>query len=533
MARPTWWVLVLVIGGLVTTGASADQKEASKEDYYELHKLLVDTLDQVERNYVKDISRRELIEAAIRGVIRELDPYSSYISPKEIDQFRSSVEAEFGGIGIQVSTERGPLEVISPLVGTPAFRAGVLAGDRIMEINGESTKGISIQQAVKRLKGKAGTEVTITVLHRGRSKAEKIKITREVIHVETVLGDRRDENDHWNFLLDDSNHIGYVRISAFSRDTARELREALDSLTAQQLQGLILDLRFNPGGLLNSAIEVSDMFVSEGRIVSVKGREAEDTETASEPEESGEAKTEQTDDSQQRTWEAKKEGTYGGFPMVVLVNRYSASASEIVSGCLQDHQRAVVIGERTWGKGSVQNVIPLEDGRSALKLTTASYHRPGGRNIHRFPNAGEDDEWGVMPDDGYKLQLTDDEMLALINYRRQRDVILPDESEKTEPAQSETPSDTTAEETAEEAAEEAVEEASEETPDAGEDAPKVDDADDHAEDQPETGDDAESDPETGDTTSESETKELEESEFVDLHLRMAVDYLVAELASAG
>ncbi|MBX7166552.1 MAG: S41 family peptidase [Pirellulales bacterium] len=379
---------------------AADAAAASQDEYYELYKVLVDTMDQVERNYVQDISRRELIEAAIQGVLQKLDPYSSYISREEMSRFRDSVESRFGGIGIQVGIEDGHLIIHTPLVGTPAYRAGLRSGDRITAIEGESTEGITIDQAVQRLKGEAGTEVHITVLHPGDEETEEVALKREVIEVETVLGDHRNEDDSWNFLLDEERKIGYVRITAFSRETADELHQAMDSLTKQGLRGLILDLRFNPGGLLTSAIEVSDMFIADGRIVSTKGRNTDE-----------------------RVWDAEKPGTYEGFPMVVLVNQYSASASEIVSACLQDHGRAIIVGQRTWGKGSVQNVVELEGGLSALKLTTASYQRPNGHNIHRFPDAKESDEWGVKPNDGFEVKLDDEQLLAMVEHRRQRDVV--------------------------------------------------------------------------------------------------------------
>jgi carboxyl-terminal processing protease len=206
-------------------------------------------------------------------------------------------------------------------------------------------------------------------------------------------------------MLDAEKRVGYVRMTAFSRNTAAELRDALSELKKEKFRGLVLDLRFNPGGLLSSAIEVCDLFIAEGRIVSTKGR-----------------------NTPERSWDAKKEGTFEGFPMVVLVNRYSASASEIVAACLQDHKRAVVMGERTWGKGSVQNVIELEHENgekfagSALKLTTASYYRPSGKNIHRFPDAGEKAEWGVVPDDGYLAKLSERELVELMESRRARDI---------------------------------------------------------------------------------------------------------------
>ena len=217
-----------------------------------------------------------------------------------------------------------------------------------------------------------------------------------------MLGDRRKADDAWDFMLDHDKHIGYIRLTAFSRDTAAGPEEGAGrAARAKDCKGLILDLRFNPGGLLTSAIEVSDLFVAEGRIVSTKGR-----------------------NTPERVWDAQKDGTFEGFPMVVLVNHYSASASEIVSACLQDHKRAVVIGERTWGKGSVQNVIELEDGKSALKLTTASYQRPSGKNIHRFPDAKDSDEWGVMPDNGFEVKLNDRRPSGLIDYRHERDILV-------------------------------------------------------------------------------------------------------------
>ena len=434
----------------------AEEKSPVHDDeYYELYKLLVDTMDQVERNYVKDIDRRELMEAAIEGVLGKLDPYSSYISPKEISRFRGTVESEFGGIGIQVSNDGGQLQVISPLVGTPAYRAGVLAGDRIVEIEGESTEGWSLDDAVRRLKGKEGTDVKLTVIHSGKDKRIELSITRERIHVETVLGDRRDDNDDWDFMLDPQHQIGYIRVTAFSRDTEREIRKAAEKLQDDELKGLILDLRFNPGGLLSSAIEVSDLFVPKGRIVSTEGR-----------------------NSPKRVWDARKDDLLTEeVPMVVLVNRYSASASEIVSACLQDHGRAIVMGERTWGKGSVQNVIELEEGRSALKLTTAGYLRPSGKNIHRFDNADKEDEWGVTPDDGFEMRLGDAEIVGLMEDRRDRDIVRAngDDSEKVEP-------------------------------------------------------DADADPEAEEGANNEE--EPEDPPFIDRQLRMALEHLTGELARA-
>ena len=313
-------------------------------------------------------------------MMTKLDPYSSYIGPEELAQFRTSVDSEFAGIGVQVSTDDGDLTVLSPIYGTPAYRAGIQAGDRIVEIEGHSTDGLLTEDAIRLMKGPDGSKVTLTIVHAGQTKREKFTLTRERVHVETVLGDRRKTDDHWDFMYDAKNAIGYIRISAFSLDTAKELRDAMADLKKRKLRGLVLDLRFNPGGLLRSAIEVSKLYISKGRIVSTKGR-----------------------NSPERFWDADGNDAFEGFPMVILVNRYSASASEIVSACLQDHQRAVIMGERTWGKGSVQNIIELEHGRSALKLTTAAYRRPSGKNIHRFPDAKDKDEWGVMPDSGLRV----------------------------------------------------------------------------------------------------------------------------------
>jgi len=518
---PVLLVVVALVGGFGLAGVMADQSERPKEDDYELHKLLVDTLDQVERNYVKDISRRELIEAAIQGILDKLDPYSAYISPKELDEFRTSVDGNFGGIGIQIAVEDGQLKVLSPLVGTPAYRAGMMAGDRILEIDGKSTEGIDhVEEAVRQLKGEAGSQVSLTVLHPNQSEKEPITLTREIIRVDTVLGDHRNEDDHWDFLLDRPGKIGYVRITAFSRGTAGELRRTLEELKKREFRGLILDLRFNPGGLLGSAVEVSDLFVSQGRIVSTEGRAA--------PE---------------RSWDAKESGTLEGFPMVVLVNRYSASASEIVAACLQDHKRAVVMGERTWGKGSVQNVIELErrphggTAKSALKLTTASYHRPSGKKIHRFPGDGDDDEWGVVPNDGYLLKLSDEEMVALIRDRSRRDVLQPKPPLLAQVAESgqEPP-----------AAEVAVD--PQESPDAKPQSPAGEEVEGQPTQPEETGMEPPEEPKAADAPAadpepstpepakpdppDSGLSDPQPSEFVDPQLRMAIDYLAGELARA-
>ena len=385
------------------TPAQAAAEKREEQEFFEMYKALADTVDQVDRNYVKKIDRRELMEAAIKGVLSKLDPYSSYIGPDDAGRFKDTVENQFGGIGIQIVAEDGQIKVLSPLVGSPAYKAGLQAGDRILKIGGKSAAGMVLDDAVHKLKGDIGTTVSLTFAHAAGGKEETVTLSREMIHLDTVLGDHRKADDSWNFMLDPERRIGYIRITTFSRDTAQDLKKAMLDLKAQKLRGLILDLRFNPGGLLTAAVDTCDMFLNEGRIVSTEGR-----------------------NSPKRVWDAtKKTDAFSGFPMVILVNHYSASASEIVSACLQDHKRAIIVGDRTWGKGSVQNVIELEDGKSLLKLTTASYKRPNGHNIHRFPDSKESDEWGVMPDPGFDVKLSDEEMGELLADRRERDILLP------------------------------------------------------------------------------------------------------------
>ncbi len=350
-----------------------------KEDDYKLYELLADTIDQVERNYVKEVDRRELIEAAIRGVLAKLDPYSTYIAPDEVQAFRAEIESEFGGIGIQIEMDDGQLTILSPIYGTPAYRAGLLAGDRIVEIEGKTTDGLTIDDAVRMLKGEEGVSVTLAVIHPGKEAKVRVTLKRERIHVDTVLGDRRKPDGQWDFMLDPKLRIGYVRLTAFSRDTAGQLRQALKQLQAEKLRGLILDLRFNPGGLLTAAVDTSGLFISEGRIVSTEGR-----------------------NSPKQVFDAHKDGTFEGFPMVVLVNRFSASASEIVAACLQDHHRAVIVGERTWGKGSVQNLIDLEDGRSAPQADHGRLPSPQRQEHPPFPRL--EGERRVGSDSGRGLQ---------------------------------------------------------------------------------------------------------------------------------
>lgn len=406
---------------LLGSAAVAQQKKAGKsaeeklKDNYELMRMFAETFEQIDQNYVKDVDRRELMEAAIQGMVRRLDQYSTYIPRQYIDDFNQSVEQEYGGIGIQVGVNANrELTVITPLPGGPAYFAGVRAGDTILEINGESAVGFTTNDAILKLKGPRGGEVSIGVRRADAKRGdplETITLVRDIIELDTVKGDSFHDGK-WDFMLDKERKIGYIRLTHFSRKSSEELRLALDTLREDGMKGLVLDLRNNPGGLLSQATRIADMFVEDGLIVSTKGRNV--------PEQS---------------WKAEKAGTYSGFPMAVLVNRVSASASEIVAACLQDHKRATIVGERSWGKGSVQNVIDLEQGQSALKLTTASYFRPSGRNIHRFPDSKPTDEWGVSPDEGYEVKFSREERFKWMRARQDGDII----REGDQPDTTETP----------------------------------------------------------------------------------------------
>lgn len=396
-------MVVVMLVGLTYAQDKPEKKDTKPNDeYFELMRTFADTFEQVERNYVKKVSRKQLLEAALRGMLVELDPYSSYISPEELAQFNQSVDQEFGGIGIQVQIEQHSdrIQVISPLPDTPAYRTGVRAGDLIMTIEGQSTERMPLSKAVQLMQGPAGGKVKISIRHIGESADQDVELTREIIRVKSVKGDFYKADGTPEFMLDKDKKIGYVRLTQFGRHSSDELAEAVKELQDQGMKALILDLRNNPGGLLTQAVEISDLFIESGVIVSTEGQ-----------------------NSAAKSWSAHKDGTFSGFPMVVLVNRFSASASEIVSACLQDHKRATIIGERSWGKGSVQNVISLESGAAALKLTTASYKRPSGKNIHRFQDSKQEDEWGVMPDQGFELKLEIKELRDLDQYRRDRDVI--------------------------------------------------------------------------------------------------------------
>jgi carboxyl-terminal processing protease len=428
------WLLGVV--SLTLLGAavlySAPTREKDKD--YEMVRLMVDTLHEVRERYVTPVDEereKKLVADMIKGGLERLDPHSTYIDPEEYKQFTKTSKGKFGGIGVHVGADpqtRNQLTVISPMPGTPAYKAGVLAGDVVLKIDGKATEQMRLNEAVDMIQGNPGQKITLTVRHEGAAEPIELTMAREEIHVPSVLGDvrRADDPMQWDYMLDKANKIGYIRLTNFGETTAAETRQAVEQLEKEGVRGLIIDLRNNPGGLLQSAVEICDLFLEKGAIVSTRGRNHEE-----------------------KTWEAKPEGTLllpaNKHPMAVLVNRFSASASEIVSACLQDHQRATVVGERSYGKGSVQNIIMMEHSTSALKLTTASYWRPSGKNIHRFPDRKDfeaahidPDEWGVKPDEGFEVPMKDTERYEYLVYRSDHDIVREGKKEeKKEPVKSE------------------------------------------------------------------------------------------------
>ena len=336
----------IVVGPLV--GAWA-QEGGGRAETYRLLNLFGDVFERVRAEYVEPVSDRDLVENAINGMLTGLDPHSSYLNPRGFRDMQVQTRGEFGGLGIEVSQEGGYIKVISPIDETPAARAGVRPGDLIMQINGTSTQGLTLQEAVEQMRGERGTAIRITIRREGAERPIDMSITREVIRPQVV-----------RFRMEGSD-IGYIRLSSFNEQTDAALRRAVTSLRqtgGQALRGIVLDLRNNPGGLLDQAVQVTDDFLEQGEIVSTRARRNEDAQR----------------------WNARAGDISGGLPIVVLINSGSASASEIVAGALQDHRRAVVLGTRSFGKGSVQTVMPLGP-NGAIRLTTARYYTPSGRSI--------------------------------------------------------------------------------------------------------------------------------------------------------
>ncbi|HMP04237.1 MAG TPA: S41 family peptidase, partial [Gemmatales bacterium] len=374
---------------------------------YESLSLFIDVMQIVEQNYVHELSkdeRRKFLENAIQAALHGLDEHSSYFSPKEFRQFEKVSRGSFGGIGVQISISRDTrkLVVVSPIVGTPAYNAGIKPGDEIEEIDGVSTQGISSEDAVEKITGQPGTSIRLKVRSRGTNRSREVRLTRAIIEVDSVMGDLRDDERKWDYMLDPTHRIGYVRLTQFGARAVEEMKAALENLKQNKARALILDLRGNPGGQLSGAVEIANMFLAQGRIVTVEGRNR--------PQEVHDARPDHVVPL-----------AAAEFPMVVLIDGGSASASEIVAAAMQDWKRATLFGERTYGKGSVQNLIQVEGGSSAVKVTTAKYLRPSGKNIHRFPTSTDADDWGVRPD--VEIKLTPQEEVEQFLARRDRDVV--------------------------------------------------------------------------------------------------------------
>ena len=328
---------------------------AAENDVYKKIDLFGEVLEKINKEYVDEINQSESMDAAIDGLLQSLDPYSAYMSPEIFNEMQTETSGEFGGLGIEVNMESGVVKVISPIDDTPASRAGIKAGDYIIKIDDIQVQGKSLSEAVDLMRGPVGSSIILTVRRIGQKKALKFEIVREIIQIKSVKAD----------LL--KNNVGYLRLTSFNENSGDQIREQIREFEKNEnINSYILDLRNNPGGLLSQAIRISDFFLDNGEIVSTKSRKA----------------------SENRKWFAKKGDLIGGKTLVVLINYGSASASEIVAGALQDHKRAIILGENSYGKGSVQSIIPLKN-KGAIRLTVAKYYLPSGKSIS---------EVGVSPD---------------------------------------------------------------------------------------------------------------------------------------
>lgn len=318
------------------------------EDRYQELQLFAKVLNLIQQYYVEVVDTKKLIYGGIKGMLRELDPHTNFLPPDIFKEFESETSGEFGGLGVEITIQKGILTVISPIEDTPAWQAGVKAGDKIVTIDGESTKGMSLVDAAQKMRGKNGSTIVLGVYREGQERPIDIKVVRGTVKIRSVK------------YTDLEDGFAYVKITHFIENTTNDLKRELNKHVSKnkKIRGLVIDLRKNPGGLLDQAIQLSDLFISKGTIVSTRGRDAKEAEVVS----------------------AQDDGTLPGFPIVVLIDEYSASASEIVAGALQDNKRALIMGQRSFGKGSVQSVVKLGDG-SGLKLTVARYFTPSGRSI--------------------------------------------------------------------------------------------------------------------------------------------------------
>ncbi len=345
---------------LLSKSSFLDSVNAEEGQNYKRIKSFAETLSLVKKNYVEEVEEKDLVYGAIKGMLNSLDPHSSFMPPEIFTEMQIDTKGEFGGLGIQIGIKNSMLTIIAPIEDTPADKAGVEAGDKIIKIDDESTKDISLHDAVSKLRGPKGTSVVITILREGLENPKDITIIRDIIKLKSVKSKVIDEQ------------IGYVKLTQFQEKTASDLKKALKDLSKKEINSMILDLRNNPGGLLKGAVDVTSQFLPAGKlVVYIKGRSGDKTE-----------------------FNTNNGNNYFDFPMIVLVNGGSASASEIVAGALQDWEKAVILGTQTFGKGSVQTVMPLSDG-SAVRLTTARYYTPKGRSIQTT---------GITPDIEVKLK---------------------------------------------------------------------------------------------------------------------------------
>tara|TARA_B100000029_G_scaffold233037_2_gene230367 strand:- start:919 stop:2073 length:1155 start_codon:yes stop_codon:yes gene_type:complete len=358
--------LILIINILIISIIPNLVHSQNSDNLYKKIDLFSEVLEVVQDEYVDEIDQSKIMDSAINGVLQSLDPYSAYMNPEIFEESQVETKGEFGGLGIEVSMEAGVVKVITPMDDTPASRAGVKAGDYIVRINGEQVQGKTLMQAVNLMRGPVGTDIEITIRRKGLKKAKIFKITREIIQIKSVAAETIDKK------------IGYLRLRAFNENSGNQLKKEIKKMeNNKKMLGYILDLRNNPGGLLSQAIKVSDFFLNDGEIVSTKGRKKREN----------------------RKFFAKKGDRINGKPLIVLINRGSASASEIVAGALQDQKRAILLGETTYGKGSVQSIIPLKNS-GALRLTISKYYLPSGKSIS---------EIGVTPD--IKIEEQDEDFL--------------------------------------------------------------------------------------------------------------------------
>lgn len=396
-AKRRGWMPVIalgVVGGALVGVAAA---VAGRADAYSWFDPLIDVHTIVSREFVSEPDADALRDGAISGMLEALnDPYSEFIPASEVREFDKQTRGEFVGIGAEVRMQENGLLIVSPIEDSPAYLGGVLAGDVVTAVDGKPTRGLNVQDCIDMLTGEPGTNVTIAVLR----DAQTIEFTlkRAQITTPTVKGVHRN-GKQWDFWIDAETKIAYVRLTQFTQASVDDLKHAIQSLLDAGLErgGLVLDVRFNPGGLLPAAIHIADLFLKNGRIVSTRGR--------AHPE---------------QTYSAVEPGTLPDFPIVILANRQSASAAEILAGALADHSRAVVLGERTYGKGSVQNVLALPSGAGHLKLTEQLYYLPSGRNIHRMDDSTI---WGVDPSPGFYVPMTDDEYRTMLEIRRQEEIL--------------------------------------------------------------------------------------------------------------